>query len=135
VDAPVQPEGLDPKGDMALPVPVGHLGWYRYGPAPGTTSGAVVIAGHVDSAVQGEGALFRLRDISPGAPITVTTADGRVWTYRVVSRQEFNKRTIPLSLIFSRTASPHLTIITCGGTFNRAALSYEDNIVVTAVAV
>jgi hypothetical protein len=135
VDATVQAEGLDSHGDMALPVLVGQVGWYRYGPAPGTTSGAVVIAGHVDAADQGEGALFRLRDIPPGSRVTVTTADGTVWTYRVVSRQAFDKRTIPLPSIFSRTGSPHLTIITCGGSFNRAALSYVDNIVVTAVPV
>jgi len=35
--------------------------------------------------------------------------------------------------LFARTGQPRLTLITCGGAFNRTTRSYDNNIVVTAV--
>ena len=134
IDAAIDSEGVNADGDMALPETVNRVGWYRFGPAPGSAAGAIVLAGHVDSAQQGRGGLFPLAPVPRGTDIVVTKSDGRGWHYRLLSRELFAKRTIPLGQIFARTGPPHLTIITCGGSFDRAALSYDDNVVVTAVA-
>ncbi|MEP6853396.1 MAG: class F sortase [bacterium] len=133
VAAPVDAVGVDRTGDMAIPDNVERVGWYRWGPRPGSGQGSIVLAGHVDSAVQGLGAMFRLRQISRGSSITVTTTSGRNWHYRVVALEEFPKTTIPLDKIFSRTGAPRLTVITCGGQFDASTRSYDDNIVVTGV--
>lgn len=133
VDAPVVPVGVDAAGDIAVPDDVANLGWYRYGPAPGTATGSIVIVGHVDSATQGEGALFTLTTVKADATITVTTADGRQWHYRVVGREAYPKTSVPLGALFSAAGAPRLTLITCGGRFDEADRSYADNIVVTAV--
>jgi hypothetical protein len=58
VDAPVEPVGIRDDGQMALPDDVDRLGWYRFGPVPGA-EGSAVLAGHVDDAEQGLGALAR----------------------------------------------------------------------------
>jgi hypothetical protein len=62
VDAPLDPVGVAPDGQMALPDDVDRVGWYRFGPAPGA-AGSAVLAGHVDDAEQGLGALAALRDV------------------------------------------------------------------------
>lgn len=132
IDAPVIAEGVSSDGQMAIPERIDTLGWYKWGPAPGAGAGSIVIVGHVDSAVDGLGAFFTLKNIPDGAAIAVTTADHRIHRYRVVARESFAKSNEPLAALFARTGAPRLTLITCGGTFNRATHSYDDNIVVTA---
>ena len=131
--APVVPVGVDATGAMVIPEQVSTLGWYQYGALPGATAGSMVIAGHVDSARQGLGALFRLRGVPIGARIELTGTSGKIWDYRVIAREEFAKTTVPLRALFSHYGRPRLSLITCGGAFDAKAHSYEDNIVVTAV--
>jgi hypothetical protein len=42
------------------------------------------------------------------------------------------KAELPLDQIFARDGAPRLTLVTCGGAFNRATSGYTDNVVVTA---
>lgn len=133
IDAPVDSMGLDADGAMALPEDVSRVGWYRFGASPASTTGSTVIAGHVDSAEQGDGAMFDLREAAEGEQVLLTTDDGRERPYRIVSREEFDKGQVPLDALFARTGEPRLILITCGGTFDSVARSYESNVVVTAV--
>lgn len=133
VDAPVGPVGIDDRGEMAIPERVQDIGWYRYGPAPGAAAGSAVLSGHVDSAQQGLGAFSRLGELRSGDLIAVTDTAGRALQYRVVGKEAFDKKTVPLADLFSRSGAARLTLITCGGAFDAAAKSYLDNIVVTAV--
>ena len=135
IDAPVDTVGVDEYGAMALPEQVDRVGWYEYAASPASVQGATVVAGHVDDAVQGEGAMFDLREAEVGADVRLTTADGATHSYRVVSLEEFSKDAVPLDALFAGTGVPRMVLITCGGEFDRAARSYEDNIVVTAVPV
>ncbi len=96
VVAPVVPVGVDATGAMVIPEQVSTLGWYQYSAQPGGTAGSMVIAGHVDSARQGLGVLFRLRDVPIGARIELTGTSGKIWDYRVIAREEFAKTTVPL---------------------------------------
>lgn len=133
LDARVDPVGVNPKtNDFEVPPAVDLVGWYRYGPGLEATAGSVVIAGHVDGAEQGPGAFFRLRDVAIGAGIEVTGADGRVNRYTVVAREIYRKTAIPLDRYFARDGTPRLTLITCGGPFDRATRHYRDNVVITA---
>jgi sortase family protein len=132
VTAPILPVGVRSDGNMDIPEPVQDVGWYRFGSAPGSSAGSAVLAGHVDSAEQGKGALFGLRSIDVGARIDVTTASGRTVRYRVTGRQSFVKKRLPTERLFTRTGSPRLIIITCGGPFIRSLSSYRDNLVVAA---
>ena len=86
VDAPVTPVGVDDRGRMDVPFDIRTVGWYRFGPGPGATTGSAVLSGHVDDRDQGYGAFHRLGDLAPGDPVAVDLADGGVVSYRVDDR-------------------------------------------------
>lgn len=131
-DVPIIAVGVDETGQMAIPENVSQVGWYRYGPAPGSAAGSVVMSGHVDSATEGRGVLAGLAQIDIDDPIIVTDENGTERTYRVISRESYDKATAPMSELFSRSGPPRLTLITCGGEFDATVRSYSHNVVVTA---
>jgi LPXTG-site transpeptidase (sortase) family protein len=133
VDAPVVPVGLEPSGEMEVP-PATEAGWYLHGPRPGAPSGTAVIAAHVDYGGQ-RGVFFDLRSLQVGAEVTVDAADGVRRRFVVVERYQVDKDQLPIEQIFVAGGDPGLTLITCGGTFDRGVRSYRDNIVVRAVPV
>jgi Sortase domain len=133
IRAAVRPVGVDRAGDLQIPTEVADVGWYRFGARPGDPAGSTVLSGHVDSAEQGRGAFFRLRELRPGDPVVVHGSDGRTRAYRVVAREEWPKSEVPLNRLFARTGAARLTLVTCGGGFREDVRSYRDNIAVTAV--
>jgi len=110
---------------------VDRVGWYKFGPGVSAEQGSIVIAGHVDSAEQGKGAFFKLGSMEPGDRITLTGASGAK-QFKVVGRERYAKTKIPLEKYFARDGALRLTLITCGGPFDKATGHYRDNVVVTA---
>lgn len=135
VDAAVVPVGVDGRGEMEVPEDVDTVGWYRFGPGPGSDAGSAVLTGHVDDRVQGRGAFYSLTDLDEGDTVRVDLADGTVLDYRVTRVERIDKSVLPVDRLFARAGAPHLTLITCGGAFDRATRNYRDNVVVTAVPV
>ncbi|RBY84045.1 class F sortase [Blastococcus sp. TF02A-30] len=131
IDAPVDAVGVAADGQMELPEDVSRVGWYRFGPTPGA-AGSAVLAGHVDDAEQGLGALAPIADAEVGAEVVVTEAAGTVTRWRVVSREVITKQVLPVDRIFAREGAPRLTLVTCGGPFQPELRSYRDNVVVVA---
>ncbi|MCO7222398.1 class F sortase [Klenkia sp. PcliD-1-E] len=132
IDAPVDAVGVEPDGNMTIPEDVSRVGWYRFGPAPGAPEGSAVLAGHVDDAEQGLGAMSPLAQASVGDRVQVTDDAGGSTTWQVVAREEFSKQSVPLADLFARSGPPRLVLITCGGPFLADVRSYEDNVVVVA---
>ena len=135
VNAQVIPVGLDDIGAMALPEDIRKVGWYELGVPPGADRGSAVLAAHRDGRVQGHGVFYDLGRLDVGNRIAVTTSDGQSLIYRVVSRELISKRRLPLEELFSVDGPPRLTLISCGGYYDRANGGYQDNVVVTAVPV
>ncbi len=131
VDSPLESLGTDAAGVLQGPVDYGKAGWYTAGVAPGEI-GPAVIAGHVDSAA-GPAVFYRLRDLKAGDVIEVARGD-RWIPFRVVASEKYPKNQFPTERVYRPTPVPELRLITCGGTFDRTRRSYEDNIVVYAVA-
>jgi len=127
--------GLEPDGALEVPADVSTVGWYvppsGRGVVPGAT-GTAVLAGHVDSRVQGPGAFNRLRTLAPGNSVVVVHADGLETVWRVDEVVRYPKSEVPIGEIFVWDGDPRLALITCGGDFDRAARSYLDNYVVLA---
>jgi LPXTG-site transpeptidase (sortase) family protein len=117
---------------MEVPLDVATVGWYRFGPGPGATAGSAVLSGHVDDRQQGIGAFHRLADLAVGEPVSVDLADGTMLGYRVRAVERVPKAELALDRVFARDGAPRLTLVTCGGAFDRAASGYTDNVVVTA---
>jgi Sortase domain len=133
VDAQVLPVGIDvDRGVLGTPKDIRRAGWWKDGGSPGARSGAVLIAGHVDSAQGGAGAFLWLHKARTGDKIHIRAASGRTFTYRVASVRSHHKDALPTS-IYSSKGAPRLVLVTCGGPFNHATGHYRDNIVVTAV--
>jgi hypothetical protein len=131
VDAAVEHVGVI-DGVLGVPTDVSRVGWWSAGSRPGAAAGSVVIDGHVDDVTQGPGAFFSLGQLVQGDTATVKTAGGAVLNYRVVALQIFDKSEDLPPDLFTSTGPPRLVLITCGGEFDQAALSYTDNIVVFA---
>lgn len=135
VDAPVTPSGIDiAKAELGVPADIRRLGWWVDSATPGSSRGAVLIAGHKDSARAGAGAFFRIGQATAGERIEVRTRSGRTVAYRVTSVRAYPKADLPLD-VFSTTGRARLVLVTCGGPFNAAEGFYRDNIVVTATPV
>lgn len=134
VRSTVVPTGIDRDGTTEIPEDVDVLGWYRFGPAP-LDAGSTVVVGHRDGRGQGRGALYALGAVGVGDRITVTLQGGERISYRVVAREVLEKQAVPLEEIFARSGDRRLTVISCGGVYDRSRGGYQSNVVVTAVPV
>ena len=123
--------GVASDGQMALPTNPANVGWYSYGPRPGDSAGATVLAAHTDAPGYGIGPLARLGELRQGDVITVASR-GTSRRYVVSSTRQLEKTSLDLASIFARTGPPRLQLITCGGDFDRAKRHYEQNVVVLA---
>ncbi|WP_053063623.1 class F sortase [Nocardiopsis sp. RV163] len=133
LSAPVDPVGVDDDSQVEVPSDITRVGWYRFGPGAGATSGSAVLVGHVDSAEQGRGALWPLGGADVDDVVEVELSDGTAHAYRIVARELIDKEELPTEEIFARRGPHRLTLVTCGGEFDPENTSYSHNIVVTAV--
>jgi hypothetical protein len=129
VDAPVDPVDA-PDADLQVPDDPARVGWWRAGATPGERSGAALLAGHVDTATGGPGALFLLDRLGSGDAISVVTTWGEV-RYVVAAVRHYAKPELPGDLA-STAGPPRLVIVSCGGPFDRMRRTYLDNVVVFA---
>ncbi|GGK90683.1 class F sortase [Mangrovihabitans endophyticus] len=131
VDTPLVALRLGDDGQLVPPTDFGSAGWYAGGTAPGDP-GPAIIAGHVDSR-QGPAIFYRLRELAAGDRIDVTRG-GESVRFRVISTAWYPKKKFPTEKVYGPTPDRQLRLITCGGVFDRHLRSYEDNLVVYAVA-
>lgn len=132
ITAPVA-EVFSNGGQLPPPADTHLVGWWAASQLPGSARGTTVLVGHVDAA-SGPGALFALRNVQPRAPVQVSSG-GQQTNYQVDSLTYYPKTTgLPPSL-FSTNGPAQLVLISCGGSFDKTARSYRDNIVVTAHAI
>jgi hypothetical protein len=132
VDAPIAAVDIDTdSGALDIPKNIQRVGWWKDGAAPGSAAGAILLAGHVDSAKDGGGAFYPLKNARTGDVVKVLSDDGRTRSYRVTSIKSVRKSALPTS-IFSRAGAKRLILVTCGGPFLPDVGHYRDNVVVTA---
>lgn len=129
---PVESQGLDARGQMALPVSPSVAGWYRFASAPASRSGSTVIASHVDAIGEGLGPFAQLRNVPVGTEVTIVDSAGDTHVYRVTTIERIEKEVVPWNDYFSTAGAPRLVLVTCGGEYDAAVGSYDDNYIVTA---
>ena len=134
VDAPIITRGLDAAGIMQDPPDPVSVVWYDFSAQPGYT-GNVVLAGHVDYHNYGPAVFWDLRKLTVGDRLQVALQDGSSYTYQVASLAYYDARTAPVSEIVGSTPTETLTLITCGGTFNRRLGDYDKRLVVRAIRI
>ena len=130
--APIVGVGVEENGDMELP-DAEAVGWYRFNAKPGQ-EGSSVLAAHIN--YNGVNGVFRhLTKVKIGDRVVVGFEDGSRSEFEIVEVAQYDKQQLPIERIFAKTGGPVLTLITCGGDFNRSVRSYDDNFVAYAVPI
>ncbi|MCX5198370.1 class F sortase [Streptomyces sp. NBC_00249] len=134
VQAPVIARGLDTEGAIDPPpyeLP-GTVGWWGAGAAPGA-AGTALMVGHVDTKSK-PAVFFGLSSVQPGEKVRVARADGTVAEFtvedvRVYERAGFDPHKAYGPRVPGRA---ELRLVTCGGSYDKAAKRYSANVVVSA---
>ncbi|MET9457543.1 class F sortase [Streptomyces canus] len=131
LDTRVRPVGVTEAGAMAVPADPAVAGWYRFGPAPGSSHGSSVLVGHADTDTGALGEFAALYDVEPGDTVEVRRAHAEPALYRVTARSTVPKGDLP-SATFRRSGPPVLTLVTCAPPFLPEKGGYQANLIVTA---
>jgi len=133
VDSKVVPVGINPDQSMEIPSNIFNIGWYEPGPSPGDPFGSAVLAGHRDGAEDGRGAFYNLGELDRGDVIKLATKTKKM-KFLVLRTEILDKRTFALRSqeIFASDGPGVLTLITCGGDYDRSRGGYQANVIVTA---
>lgn len=132
VDAAVELAGVDKHGDMQVPVNPCDVAWYKLGPVPGSAAGDAVIDGHLDWWTDGPAVFWKLRNIRPGAEITIFDAGGAKLNFKVTTLVSLRRSDEPPGL-FTTTGAPMLSLYTCSGVWDQGAETYSQRLFVEAV--
>lgn len=132
VDAPISPMGLQPDGSVEVP-PITRpdlVGWYAGSPEAGSP-GPTVLLGH--HSVRGIPGVFEhLGELTVGAEISVTRADGTTIRYAVTRLATYPKSRFPTDEVYGDRPGPELRIITCARS-GTDPTRFDANTVVDAV--
>lgn len=132
VDAPFVPLhlGEDDRLDVPPRDDPNLVGWYANGATPGEPGTAIVV-GHLDTKTSA--AVFaRLGELTPGSRVDIHREDGSLATFTVDSVETFDKEDFPDERVYAEADTPELRLLTCAGTYDRAAENYDENLVVFA---
>ncbi|MGW8765034.1 class F sortase [Streptomyces sp. NPDC055815] len=134
ISAPVVARGLDATGAIdPPPFSMPHtVGWFGSGIRPGA-AGAALLVGHVDTETR-RAVFYGLSAARPGAKVRITRTDGSVAEFTVDDVQVFPRDDFDARRVYGARdpRRAELRLITCGGTFDRAAGTYTANVVVSA---
>lgn len=134
VQAPVMVRDLDTQGAIEAPPyeNPGTVGWWRGGAQPGT-AGTALLVGHVDTKSK-PAVFYGLSSAKTGDKVRVLRADGSVAEFtiedvRVHERADFDPAKVYGPKVRGRA---ELRLVTCGGSYDKAAKQYSANVVVSA---
>lgn len=137
VNAPVNVRVMGTDGVMGIPNGKDDVVWYDFqhfggvGGFPGVAGANALISGHVDYHPNFTAVFWYLRDLGQGDEIDVQLLDGSMvryavdWTQWIGDTDNFTQFAV-------KDGGEHLTIVTCGGTFNSATRNYDHRLVVRA---
>lgn len=130
---PLVPIAVSPSGVLDPPHDISTAGWWVGGPRPGAP-GRAVITGHIDSAA-GLGAFAALDDLHVGDRVEFAESAGPPLLYRVTDRQEVLKTQLDPAVLVRTENRSDILLVTCIGNFDDSTLSYDSNLLITAVPV
>ncbi len=135
IKAPIVPEFVTGV-TLDLPADPNVVGWWANGAAPGSPVGTVLLAAHIDSKEYGKGVMVSLKNTAIGSTVTITGDAGqKPAVYKVQARRSYSKSSLPFNELFAQGDNHRLVIVTCGGTYNKDAGGYSDNVVVVATPI
>lgn len=127
----IQKVGVDKDNAIAAPNNVNLAGWYTYSAKPGDV-GVSIIDGHVQGRYK-EGVFKRLGQLGIGDLISVEYGDGSDREFEVVELQTMPAETASIEQYRQiEGIDKQLTLITCAGTYDKKAGSYNQRTLVRA---
>jgi LPXTG-site transpeptidase (sortase) family protein len=133
VDAPVETT-IIVSGQMQNPTGPFVVGWYRESGRL-AEAGNIVMAGHLDYWGVPRAIFFHLGALDEGDTISVLGDDGKEYPYEIEWVRKINTADDghdAIVEVIDVTPEERLTLITCGGDFDRATLEYKSRTVVRA---
>lgn len=104
--------------------------WLTTSPRPGD-QGPAVLYGHVDAHGQA-GAFARLAELRPGDEVLIDRDHATPARFEVSRVQQAPKDRFPTDQVYGDVPGAELRLVTCGGSFDRTAGHYRDNVIVFA---
>lgn len=131
LDAQIFPVGIDSSGYLAIPDGSQSVGWF-YKSARVGEPGNLVLAGHFDLPGGKQGVFARLRELAVGDTVIV---DSTVAYEYVVTSVDwvYEKDDRRLEKVFTESATPILTLVTCGGQWQFGKGTYDRRLLVRGV--
>ncbi len=129
----LQNVGVDQKKAVAVPNNIHMAGWFIDTVRPGE-KGNSIIDGHVNGR-KNDGIFKNLIKLKKGDTVSVEFGDGRKKSFEVDEVVSV-KTAEAASVLFSQKPgiTNQLTLITCGGVFNRQINQYEERVIAIAQA-
>jgi hypothetical protein len=85
----------------------------------------------VNSSKNPVGVFYRLHQLTPGQPITITRSDHTAAVFTVDKVDVYHKANFPTVEVYQNADRPEIRLITCGG-YDPGSGQYLDNTVVYA---
>jgi LPXTG-site transpeptidase (sortase) family protein len=114
---------------MVTPRNAKDVAWLDQGGFPGRTQNAV-LAGHINYS-RVPGTFRNIKNLGPGDRVFVNL-DGARWEFAVTWVCTFDPSTNLAEQIMGYTNVPSITLVTCGGTFDRRLGTHNRRTVVRA---
>jgi hypothetical protein len=131
VQAPFgNPLGIMKNGEVEVPKDYDEVGWYKYGPVPGSLGPAVVL-GHVDSKT-GPAVFYSIGQLAVGDEIIITLSDGREETFLIEHSELYEQGSFPTISVYGDIDYAGLRLVTCSGQYDKKVKRYSHNRVIFA---
>jgi LPXTG-site transpeptidase (sortase) family protein len=130
VDAPIVKVGVDTSAQMVVPKNARDVAWLDQGEVPRGPTQNLVLAGHINYSRRA-GSFSRIQSMRAGDIVNVTL-NGKNLIYRVVWTCLFDRQTTQAARIMGYTENPSVTLISCGGVFDRRARTHNKRVAVRA---
>ncbi|MBC7746456.1 class F sortase [Pedobacter sp.] len=135
VNARVHQLGVDSNNELQTPNNIYDTGWYDNSAKPGDAGGAILIDGHVHGPTQ-PGVFYKLKTLVAGDIIKLERGDDTVYTFKVVKSQTYPVDNVDMNaaIVSAVPGKLGLNLMTCTGSVNTQTQSYNERLIVFAVA-
>ncbi len=126
---------VDNNNNLQAPTNIYDVGWYSSSAKPGESVGATLLDGHV-SGPTNKGVFYGLKTLEAGDQMSIERGDGKIINYRVASKEAFPKDQVNMAkaLVSVNSAKPGLNLITCTGKYVPSEKTFDQRLVIYAVA-